>query len=73
MRVFYLKNIVEANKVSRYLEEAGLPYHIVKLEEKELSGFFRKRSAWGYVETPEEYKDDVGKVCEDVLEKENNG
>ena len=73
MRVFDLKNIIEANKISQYLEEAGLAYHIVKLEEEELSGVFRKKPVWGYVEAPAEYRDEVRKVCEDVLEEEKNG
>lgn len=61
-----LRDEVEAELVSRYLDEVGVPHRIVRTDVAVYPGVFELEYGWGYVETPDAYVDAAQQVILDV-------
>ncbi len=61
-----LKDEIEANIISKYLEDNGIPHFIKKNEDLAYDGLLRIQLGWGHILAPEEYKDRIIKLVKDV-------
>ncbi len=65
-----LKDEIEADIISRCLEENNIPHFIKKNEDLAYDGLLRIQLGWGHILSPEEYKDKILKLIEDIKNSE---
>ena len=65
-----LNDEVEANMISRYLDKNNIPHFIKKNEELAYNGLWKLQLGWGHILAPEEYKDKILKLIEDIKNSE---
>ena len=65
-----LKDEIEANIISKYLEENDIPHFIKKNEDLAYDGLLRIQLGWGHILAPEEYKDKILKFIDDARNSE---
>lgn len=58
-RVIDIENEAQAARLGGILEEEGIPFRIVRNFDNVYSGIFIPQYGWGYLEAPQEYRDQI--------------
>ena len=77
-KIVVLQNELEANLMDSVLNERDIPHRIRSYHDSALDGLFQITKGWGHVEAPEEYKDEIKTILENLPDKrveriEDNG
>ena len=63
-KIALLENQVEANCLHAELEERGIPHAIQSHYDTAYDGLFQFSAGWGYVEAPQERRDEIRNLLE---------
>ena len=62
----YLENSVEANLLDALLMEENIPHYIRSYGDLAYDGIYQLQKGWGCVEAPEEYRERIRTVLEEL-------
>ncbi len=65
-KIAVLDNEVQAELVDSVLEERGIPHLMRSYYDSALDGLYQVPKGWGHVEAPQEFREEVMAVIEDV-------
>lgn len=59
VRILVFSNEFEATLLDGLLNENGIPHIIRSYHDSAYDGLWQTRTAWGHIEAPEEYRDEI--------------
>lgn len=59
IRILVFNNEFEATLLDGLLNENGIPHIIRSYHDSAYDGLWQTRSAWGHIEAPEEYREEI--------------
>jgi len=65
-RIIVLRNVVEAGLLDSLLTERGIPHVMVSYRDSAYDGIYQVSKGWGHVEAPEEYRDRITAIYDDL-------
>ncbi len=65
-KIAVLDSEVQAELVDSVLTERSIPHLMRSYHDSALDGLYQARSGWGHVEAPEEFRDEILGVIEDL-------
>ncbi len=68
-KIIILKNQIEANILGPILMERNIPHIIVSYHDSAYDGIWQMQKGWGHIEAPPEYKDEITKIYQDIINK----
>ena len=71
VRILVLKNSVEASLLDEILNEKDIPHLIKSYHDLAYDGLWQTPTAWGQLDAPEEFKDRILKIYEEMSLPEN--
>lgn len=66
-KILTLNNQFEATMLSQVLTDKNIPHALVSIEDSNFGGIEKMESGWGYLEAPEEFKDQIMFYYDEVL------
>ena len=66
VRILVFNNEIEAKLLSDILTERNIPHMIRSYHDSAYDGLFQVQSGWGHLESPEEYKEEILKIYEEM-------
>ncbi len=66
VRILIFKNEIEALLLDEILTEKNIPHLIRSYHDSAYDGLWQTQSAWGHVEAPEEYKEEVLQIYNEM-------
>lgn len=66
VNVATIENEVEAQLLTSILEERGIPHHIKSYHDVIYDGIFQLQQGWGYISAPEDYREEILNIIEDI-------
>jgi hypothetical protein len=67
-RIVALNNQIEANLLDQILTEKNIPHIIRSYHDSAYDGLWQTQSAWGHVEAPSNYKDEILKIYSEMIQ-----
>ena len=61
-----LSNNIEADLLSKMLEEKNIPHVVISYHDTAYDGLFQLQQGWGHIETPEERGEEVMSIYNDL-------
>ncbi|HOU02341.1 MAG TPA: hypothetical protein PK719_01730 [Bacteroidales bacterium] len=71
VRILILKNQVEASLLDEILKERDIPHIIKSYHDLAYDGLWQTPTAWGQLDAPEQYKEEILKLYEEMSLPEN--
>jgi hypothetical protein len=71
VKILILRNAVEASLISEILTEKDLPYLIRSYHDLAYDGLWQTSTAWGQLDAPEKFKEEILKIYEEMSLPEN--
>ncbi len=71
VKILILKNAVEANLLAEILQEKDIPHIIRSYHDLAYDGLWQTQTAWGQLDAPEKYKEEILKIYEEMSLSEN--
>ena len=71
VKIIMFENEVEARHMEAILKERKIPHFIKSYHDFALNGLYQFQKGWGHLEAPEEYRDEIEQICDD-LSSEND-
>jgi hypothetical protein len=71
VKILTFNNGIEANLLDEILIEKDIPHIIRSYHDSAYDGLWQTPSAWGFLEAPPEFKDEILKVYEEMSLPEN--
>ncbi len=71
VRVLILKNAVEANLLEEVLNEKKIPFLVRSFHDLAYDGLWQTETAWGQLDAPEQYKEEILKIYNDISLPDN--
>ena len=68
--IITLNTLVEANLLESVLKEQGIPHYIRTYHDSAYDGIWQDQIGWGVVEAPEDYRDVIIGIYNDLSEKQ---
>ncbi len=65
-RILVFDNEIEAGLLSEILNTKQIPHMIRSFHDSAYDGLFQVQAGWGILEAPEEYRDEILKVYEEM-------
>jgi len=65
-KILILENEIEARLIDELLKEKGIPHLIRSFHDSAYDGLFQFHSGWGRLDAPEEYRDEILKIYEEM-------
>ena len=65
-KILVLNNDFEAGLLEEVLVDRDIPHGIVTSDDTALGGIMEMELGWGYVEAPEEYRDEIEKIYAEI-------
>jgi outer membrane protein assembly factor BamE (lipoprotein component of BamABCDE complex) len=65
-KILVLNNEVEARLLDAVLEEQGIPHLMRTYHDRAYDGLWQQQQGWGHVEAPEDYKEQILSIYEDL-------
>ena len=65
-RILVLRNVVEAGLLGSLLTERGIPHVMVSYRDSAYDGIYQISKGWGHVEAPEEYRERITAIHDDL-------
>jgi outer membrane protein assembly factor BamE (lipoprotein component of BamABCDE complex) len=69
-KILILENEMEAQRFSSILEKEGIPHVVRSYHDSVYDGIFQSQRGWGHLEAPEEYKEQILALYDDLRESE---
>ena len=66
IRIIDLENEIFASLLSSVLEERDIPHIIRTYHDSAYDGLFAYQQGWGFVEAPEEYREEILAIYEEL-------
>lgn len=70
VRILILNNEIEAMLLDEILTEKKIPHIIRSYHDSALNGLWQTQSGWGHVEAPEEYKNEIMMIFDEMSKKQ---
>lgn len=71
IRILIIKNQVEASLLDEILKERDIPHIIKSYHDLAYDGLWQTPTAWGQLDAPEEFKEEILKLYEEMSLPEN--
>jgi hypothetical protein len=71
VKILTVNNEFEAKLLSEILTEKDIPHIIRSYHDSVYDGLWQIQSAWGHVEAPEEYRDEILQVYSGMSEQDD--
>lgn len=68
-KILDLNNEFEAGLMEEVLTDKKIPFGIVPSGDSALGGVWELENGWGYVEAPQEYRDQIIRIYKEISEK----
>jgi hypothetical protein len=65
-----LKNDIEARLLDAHLTDLGIPHVLESFHDSAYDGIFQVQMGWGHVRAPEEYREQILEVYDDLKKGE---
>jgi len=72
-KIAVLDSEVQAELVDSVLSERGVPHLMRSYYDSALDGLFQTRAGWGHIEAPQEFRDEILAVIEDLKRQASSG
>jgi hypothetical protein len=69
IKILTFLNEIEAMLLDEILNEKGIPHLIRSYHDSAYDGLWQLQSGWGHIEAPEEYKDDILSIFDQMSHK----
>ena len=69
VRILMLNNEIEAMLLDEILTEKNIPHIIRSYHDSALDGLWQTQSGWGHIEAPEEYKEEILAIYNEMSDK----
>lgn len=66
MKILTLENEMEAQRLSSMLDEEDIPHVVRSYHDSVYDGIFQTVRGWGHLEAPEEYRDQIVALYDDM-------
>ena len=66
VKILIFKNQIEAILLDEILAEKKIPHMIRSYHDSAYDGLWMTQTSWGHVEAPEEYKDEILKIYNEM-------
>lgn len=70
VKILILNNPIEANLIDGLLNERNIPHIIRSYHDSAYDGLFQIQSGWGQLDSPEEYKEEILLIYNEMSEKD---
>jgi hypothetical protein len=67
IKIAELNNSIQASLLANMLKNRGIPHYVRTYYDSAYDGLFLVQKGWGYIEAPEEYKEEILQVYDDLL------
>jgi hypothetical protein len=71
IKILVLNNEIEARLLDEILIEKDIPHMIRSFHDSAYDGLWQTESAWGRLDAPEEFKDEILKIYQEMSLPEN--
>jgi hypothetical protein len=71
VKILSFNNEIEASLLSEILTEKGIPHMIRSYHDSAYDGLWQTDSCWGHLDAPEEFRDEILKVFNEMKLPEN--
>ncbi len=71
VKILILKNAIEASLLEEILNEKDVPYIIRSYHDLAYDGLWQTPTAWGQLDAPEEFREEILKIYEEMCLPEN--
>jgi hypothetical protein len=71
IKILVLKNAIEASLLDEILNEKDIPHIMRSYHDLAYDGLWQTQSAWGQLDAPEEFKDEIIKIYGQISLPEN--
>ncbi len=68
-KILDLTNEYEAELMEEVLTDRKIPFGIVPSGDSAMGGIWELENGWGYVEAPEEYREEIIRIYKEISEK----
>ena len=68
-KILDLNNEFEAGLLKEVLTDKNIPFGIVPSGDSAMGGVWELENGWGYVEAPEEYRNEIIRIYKEISEK----
>lgn len=65
-RILELQNDAEARLLDAHLTELGIPHVLESFHDSAYDGIFQVQLGWGHIRAPEEYRNRIEEIYEDL-------
>jgi hypothetical protein len=72
-KIAVLDNEVQAELLDNVLTERGIPHLLRSYHDTAFDGIFENPRGWGHVEAPEEFRDEIRAIVEDIKRQASAG
>lgn len=69
IKIMDIKNEVEARAIEQLLKDNNIPFHLRSLSDTAYNGIYQLQKGWGYIEAPEDYKNEIIEIYENFKKK----
>ena len=66
VKILMFQNEIEAMLLDEILTEKQIPHMIRSYHDSAYDGLWQTQSAWGHVESPEEYREEIVKIYNEM-------
>jgi hypothetical protein len=71
VKIIIFENEVEARHIEAILNERNIPHLIRSYHDLVYNGIFQTQKGWGHLEAPEEFRDEIEEICDDLMSSES--
>ncbi len=70
-KIFTIDNNIQAQLVEAVLIERDIPHFMRTYHDSVYDGLFQVQMGWGHIEAPEEYEEEILRICNELFAAEN--
>lgn len=67
VKIIVFENEVEARHMEAILKERNIPHIIKSYHDLAYDGLFQFQKGWGHLEAPEQYREAIEGICDDLI------
>lgn len=71
-KILVLENVVEAQLIESILKERNIPHRMRTYHDLAYNGLFQFQKGWGHVEAPNNFKDEIITIHEDLSRNDSD-
>jgi hypothetical protein len=70
VKILDLNNEIEAALIDGLLNEKNIPHLLRSFHDSAMDGLWQMQSGWGYLAAPEEFREEILKIYNEMSEKD---